>query len=134
MGKRGKTPNPLAPPSPPSPPRSLVLDDYESSASRYSALSTLVMCSITWFGDWELKLGIQSGTYEYKICGGWVFQSAPWMKKFFEEAFKRKAEATKAGNKALAQVWKIIINSAYGFYGIRVEDKDSVLIQEKGEL
>ena len=37
-----------------------------------------------------------------------------------------------AGNKALAQVWKIIINSAYGFWGIRVEDKDSVLIQEKG--
>ena len=25
--------------------------------------------------------------------------------KFFEEAFKRKAEAKKAGNKALAQVW-----------------------------
>ena len=54
------------------------------------------------------------------------------MKTFFEEAFKRKAEAKKAGNKALAQVWKIIINSAYGFWGIRVEDKDSVLIQEKG--
>jgi hypothetical protein len=54
------------------------------------------------------------------------------MKSFFEEAFKRKAEAKKAGNKALAQVWKIIINSAYGFWGIRVEDKDSVLIQEKG--
>ena len=27
---------------------------------------------------------------------------------------------------------KIIINSAYGFWGIRVEDKDRVLIQEKG--
>jgi hypothetical protein len=54
------------------------------------------------------------------------------MKSFFEEAFKRKAEAKKAGNKALVQVWKNIINSAYGFWGIRVEDKDSVLIQEKG--
>ena len=40
----------------------------------------------------ELKLGIQSGMYEYKI-GGLGFQSAPWMKRFFEEAFKRKAEA-----------------------------------------
>jgi len=40
--------------------------------------------------------------------------------------------AEKAGNKALAQVWKIIINSAYVFWGIRVEDTDSVLIQEKG--
>ena len=55
-----------------------------------------------------------------------------YAQRFFEEAFKRKAEAKKAGNKALAQVWKIIINSAYGFWGIRVEDKDSVLIQEKG--
>ena len=82
----------------------------------------------------ELKLGIQSGMYEYKIGGGWSFQSAPWMKAFFEESFKRKAEAKKAGNKALAQVWKIIINSAYGFWGIRVEDKDSVLIQEKGHV
>ena len=41
----------------------------------------------------ELKLGIQSGMYEYKIGGGWSFQSAPWMKAFFEEAYKRKAEA-----------------------------------------
>ena len=79
-----------------------------------------------------LKLGIQSGMYEYKIGGGWSFQSAPWMKSFFEEAFKRNPEAKKAGDKALAQVWKIIINSAYGFWGIRVEDKDSVHIQEKG--
>ena len=39
------------------------------------------------------------------------------MKSFFEEAFKRKADAKKAGNKALAQVWEIIINSAYGFLG-----------------
>jgi hypothetical protein len=29
-------------------------------------------------------------------------------------------------------VWKITITSAYGFWGIRVEDKDSVLVQEKG--
>jgi hypothetical protein len=41
------------------------------------------------------------------------------MKSFFEEAFKRKADAKKAGNKALAQVWEIIINSAYGFWFCR---------------
>jgi len=44
--------------------------------------------------------------YEYNICGGWAFQSAPWMKSFFEEAFQRKADAKKAGNKAFAQVWR----------------------------
>jgi len=37
------------------------------------------------------------------------------LKAYAEEAFKHKAEAKKAWNKALAQVWKIIINSAYGF-------------------
>jgi hypothetical protein len=47
----------------------------------------------------ELKLGIQSGMYEYKIGGGWSFQSAPWMKSFFEEAFKRKAEAKRLGTR-----------------------------------
>jgi len=59
----------------------------------------------------ELKLDIQSGMYEYKIGGEWSFQSAPLMKSFFEEAFKRKADAQQAGNKALAQGWKIIIKS-----------------------
>ena len=36
----------------------------------------------------ELKLGIESGMYEYKIGGGWSFQSAPWMKVFSRERLK----------------------------------------------
>ena len=84
----------------------------------------------------ELQVGIKSGLYEYEIKGGYTFQSAPWMKNFFEEAFDRKAQAKKAGNNALAQVWKIIINSGYGFWGLRVKDRDTVLIQksEKGVI
>jgi len=84
----------------------------------------------------ELQVGITSGLYEYEIKGGYTFQSAPWMKNFFEEAFDRKAQAKKAGNNALAQVWKIIINSGYGFWGLRVKDRDTVLIQksEKGVI
>ena len=38
----------------------------------------------------ELKLGIQRGMYEYKIGDVWPFQSAPWIKAVFEEAFKHK--------------------------------------------
>jgi hypothetical protein len=90
------------------------------------------------FKDWtpmilfseELKLGIKSGMYEYDVRGGYTFQSAPWMAKFFEDAFKRKAGAKRDGNPALAQVWKIIANSGYGFWGLRTADRDSILIQE----
>ena len=81
----------------------------------------------------ELQVGIKSGMYEYEIKGGYTFQSAPWMKNFFEEAFDRKAQAKKPGNNALAQVWKIIINSGYGFWGLRVKDRDTVLIQKSEE-
>ena len=64
--------------------------------------------------------------------GWWLVVSFTLDESFFEEAFKHKAEAKNVGNKALVQVWKIIINSAYGFWGIRFENKDIVLIQEKG--
>ena len=33
---------------------------------------------------------------------------------------------------ALAQVWKIIINSGYGFFGLRTQDRDAVEIHELG--
>ena len=56
--------------------------------------------------------------------------SAPRMAKFFKDAFKRKADAKRDGNPALAQVWKIIANSGYGFWGLRTADRDSILIQE----
>jgi len=90
------------------------------------------------FKDWtpltlfseELKLGIKSGMYEYAIQGGLTFQSAPWMADFFTDAFKRKADAKRDGNPVLAKVWKIVANSGYGFWGIRVQDRDSIIIQE----
>ena len=90
------------------------------------------------FKDWtpltlfseELKLGIKSGMYEYDVQGGLTFQSAPWMADFFNDAFERKADAKRDGNPALAQVWKIIANSGYGFWGIRVQGRDCILIQD----
>ena len=91
------------------------------------------------FVDWtdlnlfseELKLGIQSGMYEYKIESGLSFQSAKWLDKFFTDAFVKKAEAKKSGNPALAQTYKIIANSGYGFWGLRVKDRDTIKICEK---
>jgi len=74
---------------------------------------------LTLFSE-ELKLGIKSGMYEYDIQGGLTFQSAPWMSDFFTDAFQRKAQAKRDGNPVLEQVWKIVANSGYGFWGIRV--------------
>ena len=94
------------------------------------------------FKDWtpltlfseELKLGINTGMYDYDIRGGLTFQSAPWMAGFFTDAFERKAYAKKEGNPALAQVWKIIANSGYGFWGIRVKDRDCILIEKADRM
>jgi hypothetical protein len=56
----------------------------------------------------ELKLGIESGMYDYKVQGGYKFESAPWMKKFFTDAFNKKAEAKKSGKPALEQAKNFI--------------------------
>ena len=78
----------------------------------------------------ELKLGIESGMYDYKVQGGYKFESAPWMKKFFTDAFNKKAEAKKSGKPALEQTYKIIANSGYGFWGLRTSNRDCIKIQE----
>jgi len=78
----------------------------------------------------ELKLGIESGMYDYDVQGGYKFESAPWMKKFFTDAFNKKAEAKKSGKPALEQTYKIIANSGCGFWGLRILLRDCIKIQE----
>jgi len=86
--------------------------------------------SLTLFSE-ELKMGIESGIYEYEIQSGLKFDSGAWMEKFFTDAFNKKAAASKIGNEAMTQIYKIIANSGYGFWGLRVKDKDCVKIQRK---
>ena len=81
----------------------------------------------------ELKLGMQTGMYEYEIQGGYKFRAYPFMKRFFIDGFKRKADAKKAKNPALKATWKIVLNSGYGMMGLRTKDRDAVLIQPKEE-
>jgi hypothetical protein len=79
----------------------------------------------------EIKLGMFNEVYEYEFrddCKGVRFAKAPFMKKFFEDAFKKKAEAKANGNDCLTQVYKTIANSGYGFWGLRVHDRDGVEI------
>ena len=81
----------------------------------------------------ELKCGVKSGMYEYEIVRGEKLKRAPFMKRFFKDGFKRKADAKRAKNPALKATWKIILNSGYGFWGLRTKDRDAVLIQKKEE-
>ena len=85
---------------------------------------------LTLFSE-EFKLGLKSGMYEYEILSGLKFRSGKWMDKFFTDAFVKKADAKKEGNPALSQTYKIIANSGYGFWGLRVKDRDTVKICEK---
>jgi hypothetical protein len=90
---------------------------------------------MTLFSD-EIKLGMSSGVYAYKFekCQGLKFKRAPFMRPFFQDCFKNKADAKKAGNKALAQIYKIIANSGYGFWGLRWCNRECVIFGNKNEI
>lgn len=70
--------------------------------------------------------------YEYQFLKGLKFDKDRFMKKFFQQGFEKKAHAKANNNPALAQAQKIIINSGYGFWGLRTKDRDGVIICEPG--
>ena len=71
--------------------------------------------------------------YDYIFIEGWRFEKGPVMKKFFEKGFLKKATAKKNGQTARAQAQKIIINSGYGFWGLRTKERDGIEILKKGD-
>jgi len=77
---------------------------------------------------------LDSSIYEYEFLEGYKFKKGNFLKKFFTDGFLKKALAKLAGNPALAQAYKIIINSGYGFWGLRTRDRDGVIIAEPGDL
>ena len=81
----------------------------------------------------EARRGMEEGMYEYQFLDGYAFKRAPLMKGFFEEIFAKKATATKAMMKALAKVFKIVLNSGYGFWGLRTRDRDGIQVYSKGD-
>ena len=66
--------------------------------------------------------------YDYKFETGLAFQKATFMSKFFSDGFEKKAQAKADGCPAMAQCHKIIINSGYGFWGLRTKNRDGVII------
>jgi len=71
---------------------------------------------------------IDHAIYEHQFTEGLKFKKATFMSKFFTDGFQKKAQAKADGNPAMAQAWKIIIDSDYGFWGLRTEDRDGVEI------
>jgi len=84
---------------------------------------------ITLFSQ-EIKLGITNNQYQYKFIKGLKFDAAPFMCKYFNDAFNKKAEAKQQGNKALEQTYKIIANSGFGFWGTRNNRENTQLFNK----
>ena len=82
----------------------------------------------------EIKLGMKENMYEYQTISGIFFNRAKFMAKFTDEMFKQKQDATRDGMKAYAKACKIILNSSYGFWGLRTRGRDSVVIGDKGDI
>ena len=68
--------------------------------------------------------------YRYEFITGVKFSKKRIKQKFFNDGFSKKSEAKADGNPAMQQAYKIIINSGYGFWGLRTKDRDGVIICE----
>lgn len=90
-----------------------------------------------WYTNWtemvifepELLYAIDQGLdYEFEPINGIIFESNPLLKGCMEELFQKKAEATERNEEALAKTWKIIINSLYGVWGLKIVDREGIEI------
>jgi hypothetical protein len=79
----------------------------------------------------EIRKGIALDIYEYQVLDGYAFDRAPILAKFFKKGFTEKARAAAEDMPALSQAHKIVINSGYGFWGIRTENRDAVVCINK---
>lgn len=87
---------------------------------------------ITIFSD-EYYRGLKTGIYEYEILDAIQFQKKKFLKKATIDCFKKKEQADKEKNKAVKQCWKIILNSLYGFWGLRTQDREGVALHHNSD-
>ena len=87
---------------------------------------------ITIFSD-EYYRGLKTKMYEYKVLDGVKFNKAKFLKKASIDSYKKKLKAGNEGNKALKQCYKIILNSLYGFWGLRVNNRTGVELLGKND-
>lgn len=95
-----------------------------------------------YLGEWrdmilfseEIHLGKREKMYEYVIEEGIFFNQGKFMREFTENMFIQKQNATREGKEAYAKACKIILNSSYGFWGLRTKGRDSVVIGKTGDI
>lgn len=91
-----------------------------------------------WFDKWteimlftpEIKYGLQLG-YSYIPVSGISFQRDAFMKRFIHNVFEDKKAAKLNGDKVSEMINKIILNSSYGFWGIKTYDRESLKVSNK---
>jgi len=91
---------------------------------------------LTLFSE-ELKMGMESGMYEYKILDGMKFKKGKCMKEYVEHLYKLKCDSSPNGckpNPVLRQIAKIWVNSSYGFWGLRAFDREGCSIDKNDNI
>jgi hypothetical protein len=90
-----------------------------------------------WYSEWtdmtiyeeEILFAMENKLdYEFEPINGIVFEKGIVLKDCMEQLFIKKAEAKAAGKPGLAQSWKIIINSLYGVWGLKVLAREGIEI------
>lgn len=90
-----------------------------------------------WHKDWtemtiyeeELKFAMdQKLDYEYEPINAIIFEHQEVLRSCMEDLFKKKAQAKQDGKPGLSKTWKIIINSLYGVWGLKVLDREGIEI------
>jgi hypothetical protein len=95
-----------------------------------------------YFADWtELclfseeiyKARNDGGYYDYEVIEGFHFQRYPVLKEYMESMASYKIEGEREGNKVKRAMGKLLANSGYGWFAIRVDNKASLHVYPKSE-
>lgn len=114
-------------------PKDRTLTDYQRSISGKLLFPKFEnWTELTIFSE-EIRLGLRNKKYEYEFIEGMSFKAEKILKHFNNDLFKLKAEAKEAGNDSLALTYKIILNSGYGFWALRTERRNCVMLYNRGD-
>lgn len=78
--------------------------------------------------EWFRRGAQDAYPYEIEPINALFFEHAPILKEAMEGLFKMKSETKQKGQKALSKLWKIILNSLYGVWGLRKFDREGIEI------
>lgn len=82
----------------------------------------------------EVKYGCSMGLYEYKEVSKLLTSqyAAPILKPYFMAMFEYKDRSAREGNKAMKEMYKLLLNSLYGVMGLRTTDREAMRVYPAG--